>query len=621
MSDGAAATPGRPSAGRGRALAHALGLTRADRWPLALVLAVMLALWAPRLRGPIDLRWDAGVYYLAGSALVEGRGYVIPSEPGTVAEIQYPPALPLLAAAVQKVVGTDAVAGGHAMRLLYLAMSLVYAAAVYVVARRYLPLGWATLATLLTVLHAYTLFLSSLMQAELPYALVTTLFLVLAAPRPGRRWRPAPEPPPGPLADALAGLSFFVRTAGVALLGAWVLDLLLRRRWRRAAIAVLVAVACVGGWQLHVARAQAERARAAPAYAYQYAPYQFYNVSYQTNLALVDPFRPELGPITTRQVALRTVANVRALVREIGELVTADGVWWVNRVPYRGDLAGDPAARRPWQAEFWARVPFAVVWRLPLALAVLPFVGFALLAWRGAWIVPLYALASLVLIVLTPWPGQFWRYLAPLMPLFTIAAAVALAALVSMLRRALARRRARPAGLATRLLPWVPSLAVAALMLGVQLTAQGLIEHDPPDVAYAGRDGRPVRYHLMWYDSTWRSHDAAIDWIATRADSTAIVVTTTPHWVYLRTGLRSVMPPFEADPARADSLMATLPGRFLILDHLGFIDSSRRYGAPVVERFPERWRLVFDAGAKGSAVYERVGTGTAGEPTRAGTRN
>lgn len=606
MSDGAAATPDRRSARRGRALGGALGLARADRWPLALVLAVTLALWLPRLRGPIDLRWDAGVYYLAGSALAEGRGYVIPSEPGRVAEIQYPPALPLLAAAVQKVVGTDPATGGHAMRLLYLAMSLVYAAAVYVVARRYLPPAWGTFATLLTVLQPYTLFLSSLMQAELPYALVTALFFVVAAPRPGRRWRPASAPTPGPLADVLAGLSFFVRTAGMALLGAWVLDLLLRGRWRRAAIAALVAVACVGGWQLHVARAQAERAREGAAYAYQYAPYQFYNVSYQTNLALVDPFRPELGPITARQVALRTVGNVRALVRELGELVTADGVWWVDRVPYRGDLAADPAARQPWRAEFWARVPFGVVWRLPLVLAVLPFVGFAILAWRGAWVVPLYATASLVLIVLTPWPGQFWRYLAPLMPLFTIAAAVALDALVSALRRALARRRTRPAGLAARLAPWAPSLAVAALMLGVQLTAQYLIEHDPPDVAYEGRDGRPVRYHLMWYDSTWRSHDAAVDWIAQRADSTAIVVTTTPHWVYLRTGLRSVMPPFEADPARADSLMATLPGRYLILDHLGFIDSARRYGAPVVERFPERWRLVFDGGARGSAVYERT---------------
>ena len=568
------------------------GLGRVDRWPLGVVLAATLALWAPRLRGPVDLRYDAGVYYSTGSALLEGRGYVIPSEPGAAAEIQYPPALPTVAAAVQRAAGTtDAAAGGHAMRLLYLVLTVLYTTAVYALARRYLPPVWSGFAALLTALHTNTVFLSDLMQAELPYALVTALFLVAVAPPPGRRWRSAPAPTLRWLPELLAGLAFLVRTAGVALLGAWVLDLLLRRQWRRAALAAVLAAAVVGAWQLYAGRAQAARLRERPAYAYQYAPYQFYNVSYATNLAYVDPFKPELGRLTAPQFAARTVANARAVLPKLGELVTADAGWWVARVM--------------WEASFWGRARYWITSRATLFFAALALAGLAVLADRGAWIVPLYALASLVLIVVTPWPGQFWRYLAPLMPLFTIATAVSLDAVARLLARALARTRAMPGGRLAGSAWWLPSAGVAALMLAVQTYTLRELTSEWSAVEYRGRDGRPVRYRLFYYDELWRKHDKAIDWVAQHAPRGSVVVTTTPHWLYLRTGLRSVMPPYEADPARANELIASVPARYLILDSLKFLDVSARYVAPVLTRYPEQWRLVFagDSGG-GSSVYE-----------------
>ena len=578
-----------------------LALGRADRWPLGLVLATTLALWAPRLQGPIDLRWDAGVYYTAGSALADGRGYLIPSEPGAVAEIQYPPALPILAAAVQRVVGTtDAVAAGHAMRLVYFVLTVVYAATVYVVARRYLGPAWSAFAALLTTLHAYTVFLSSLMQAEIPYAVVTALFFALAAPPPGRRWRSAPGTPARWLPELLAGLAFLVRTAGLALIGAWILDLLLRRRWTRAAVAAGVAAVCVGGWQLYVGRAEASRLRRPPAYGYQYAPYQFYNVSYATNLAYVDPFRPELGRLTARRFAVRTAAHVRAVVPDIGELVSADGVWWVGRVQ--------------WGESFWARARFWLASRTTLALALLSLTGMAILAYRGVWIVPLYVLASLVLIVVTPWPGQFWRYLTPLMPLFAIALAVTLDASSRALAWALTRARPLWSGRFPRWVPSTPGAVTAVLLLGVQAWSLYRVASYTADAVYQGRDGRPIRYRLIWYDHAWRKHDAAIDWVARHARREDVVISATPHWVYLRTGLVSVMPPFEVDPALASALMESVRGRrYVILDNLRFLDSSQRYVAPAMERYPERWRLVFPGEPGGSSVYELAGS-LAGPP-------
>ena len=70
------------------------------------MVALALLLWAPRFSGPIDLRWDAGVYYLLGTSLAKGEGYRIASEPGSPEALQYPPLLPALVALHQWALGT-----------------------------------------------------------------------------------------------------------------------------------------------------------------------------------------------------------------------------------------------------------------------------------------------------------------------------------------------------------------------------------------------------------------------------------------------------------------------------------------------------------------------------------
>ena len=68
--------------------------------PLVLLL-VFLALWLPRLTGPINFRWDASSYYVLGTALAEGKGYRLLNEPGEIQAVQYPPLLPMFVAAHQ----------------------------------------------------------------------------------------------------------------------------------------------------------------------------------------------------------------------------------------------------------------------------------------------------------------------------------------------------------------------------------------------------------------------------------------------------------------------------------------------------------------------------------------
>ena len=76
-------------------------------WDFELILALAVVLWLPRLSGPIDLRYDAGVYYLLGTSLAQGHGYRIPSEPGSPQALQYPPLLPAIVATYQRALGTS----------------------------------------------------------------------------------------------------------------------------------------------------------------------------------------------------------------------------------------------------------------------------------------------------------------------------------------------------------------------------------------------------------------------------------------------------------------------------------------------------------------------------------
>src|SRR5436309_2741948 len=146
---------------------------------LSVLILLSLLLWLPRLRGPLDLRYDAGVYYLLGTSLAEGKGYRLLSEPGQIQAIQYPPLLPLFAAAHQLVARTSHPAVvGHMLRISFFAIFLALIIAVYQLSKHYLGAGLAFVATLATLLHLHTTWMSEVFFAELPFALTSVLFLL-----------------------------------------------------------------------------------------------------------------------------------------------------------------------------------------------------------------------------------------------------------------------------------------------------------------------------------------------------------------------------------------------------------------------------------------------------------
>ena len=143
-------------------------------------------------------------------------------------------------------------------------------------------------------------------------------------------------------------------------------------------------------WHMYVHSVEDSYEYQHPVYAYQRADYQFHNVSYAKNLALVDPFAPEKGKVTPGYVAKRFATNLIAIPATFGECVTSPRSYW------------------EWQASWIHQKTkvgkLAVVARPALvALGLLVAAGLGVLAWRQQWLPVLYVIALAGLVCLTSW--------------------------------------------------------------------------------------------------------------------------------------------------------------------------------------------------------------------------
>lgn len=565
-----------------------LGQSRWMRWAsIGVVVALAAGLWTGRWQGTIDLRFDASVYYLLGTSLAKGEGYRISSEPGAPEGVQYPPLLPVIVAAHQRALGTtDPSVVGPVLRRTFAGLYIAYGLAVLALARACLPPLVALLAAVLCLAHINSVIYSDMLFTELPFGVVAVAFAgVLGTARLDSRPRLR-----GTLAFALAAAGFLLRTAGLALLLAWVGEAVVRRRWRAALLRGLFALLPFAGWQAHVWRVRHSAGYEHGAYAYQRAPYQFYNVTYRENMTLANPFRPEFGRTKARTIVRRVGTNLLLLPMGVAEAITARHGFW------RGLMRGPvetAATQRAWANRF-TRFPLFLVSAI-MALGLLAL-------WRQrrrAFV--LFALVSVAMVCTTPWPQQQARYLSPLAPFLAIAAGVGAIAIDDWLRT----RRATPVLRLGRLvLPGVAVVAVAAQAYALQIVYGD--QHKQASLVEAEQS--PAS-RLFYYDARWVAWERAVHWVQRAAAPTDVVITAAPHLCYLSTGLHAVFPPMERDPARAGALMASVPARWVIVDEFEFLDITRRYALPAVLSNPAQWRLVHTEG--GVKIFRRVdATGT-----------
>lgn len=556
---------------RAPGLAHRF---KSDIVAAVILAAMIIASWAPRAAGPLDFRWDGAVYYVLGTSLAEGKGYRLLNEPGDIEATQYPPLLPAVVAIHQRLVGSsDFVVVGRWMRLTYFLIFTAYIFAAYAMLRRHLSHGLALVAAVVVLLHVHTNFLSDLCFAELPFGLVTTLFVLLAAR------------PTGPIRSLAAGTcavaAYLLRTMGIALLAAWVLDALLGRRFRAAAIRAAVAAVPVLGWYAYVAHVEWSPAYAQPAYAYQRADYLFYNVSYARNVSLRDPMKPEEGKASVLDIAHRLLANLRRMPGSLGGAVSARAHYWLRmrEIPVVGRFI-------PW------RIPLYV----PALIGLIVLVGLATLIRGEARLIGLYVLFTILGICLTPWPQQWARYWSPAMPFLMLAWAAGLTTLAAWSERlpSLARRTSHAAGIAL-----IAAILVVEAVSIVRIYAQFRFPAE-----FRDRDGHAVTQDLFFYGPAYQALDAGLDWLAGRARPDDVVAASMPQWAYLRTGLKSVMPPFDTDPARTEALLDSVPVRFVIVDGTD-VNFAREYTLPSLVGAPDRWALVYSNPSGKLEIYQR----------------
>jgi hypothetical protein len=558
-----------------------------DKRYLAILLGLVCLLWIPRCSGTIDLRYDGGVYYVLGTSLAQGKGYRLLNEPGEIQAIQYPPLLPAIVAAHQIVLGTDdPKVVGPWLRFTYFLMALSYAVATYVLARHYLESTPAFLVGLITNLYLYTLFLSDLLFAEIPFALATVLF-VISSRSSRKRVRAV-------LTPVLAVLAFLLRTAGVALLAAWVVEGLIQKRWQQAAIRTVVLLVAFVGWQAYIGSVTSSEEYENPAYAYQRAPYQYYNVSYGENAMLVDPFAPELGSLSVGGMTARFFGNLARLPLTLSQgVITNEGYWieLLRSVQAKTGLSPPPPAIESRAAER-ALVAIPIVFFSGLLLA-----GVVVLAVQRERFVPLYLGAYLGLMCLTPWPQQFMRYLTPVTPFLALAL---IQLLVAFRAYSVRRWSVRLQKVALAIVVLVVGTVFLLQAFAARRAYKAFYAHPPMHWAREPIDGP----RLFFYDKPWTTYEECLAWLSKHAKANAVIATTVPHWVYLHTGLKAVLPPMEIDPDLAQQLLDSVPITHAIVDQHRFLDTSK-YVQGAVERHPKLWTLAHTASDGQTRIYRR----------------
>jgi len=559
---------------------------RNDLFYLGVLLLVYLIVWIPRLTGPINFRWDASTYYMLGTALAEGKGYRLLNEPGEIQAVQYPPLLPMIVAAHQSIMGTsDYFKVGSVLRLTYFVISGLFLVMTYVLARKLLSPVFALLVGVITAL-SFSSFLgpSNVLYADLPFAAAAIGFLLCQQKSNRAIFSIA--------AGILAAAAYLLRTAGLALLLAWIGESLIRGCFRQAGGRAVIAAVVVLFWQGYVWKVTHSYAYRHPIYSYQRADYNYPNVTYGQNSRLVDPFRPELGQISLKDVSERLTSNVTAVPVALGESAVVP-TWFGPSLVEQ--------LRRNLHVSFSDDARNLLIGALRFGLfivGILALIGAGLVARSRQWVLSLYFGITLLTIVVTPWQNQFWRYLAPVAPLTLIFLFMTFLALRAWIRRQNLRWR-RPLELLVIAIP-------AIMILSLQTAVAGHLFRSRTPISYYDAAGYERVLKIYDYGSEWHAFDPALEWIRRKAKTATVIATTVPHLAYLRTGHQAVLPPFETSPGTATHLLDEVPVTYLILDTLGHPGISERYSAPLVAHRPEDWRLVFTAPDSMTCVYERA---------------
>jgi hypothetical protein len=461
--------------------------------------------------------------------------------------------MPLFVAAHQLLLGnTDPLVVGRALRVSACLLFALTAFALYALLRSYIEWSAASLAVLFWIFHPANTYFSDALYAESLFGLSIILFFLLRKRAGERRYFL--------LAAACVLLAFLARTVGLLLFVAWAAERVLKRDFKQAVAIAVIALAAAGMWMGYIHHVESSPEYVQPAYAYQHADYLYFNISYAKQVfRLVDMFSPELGYLTPYDFAKRFCLNVKRVPVRIGQALFS---WQGDRV-------------------------------ISLLAASLVFGGLLLQVGRREYLISLFIILSLVVMCMTTFTKQFVRYVLPLSPLILLCFFEALAwvnAQSGMHSNGLLRKGTVAV-----------TIALLALMGGKELRDEREMfrfHHESIDYLH---HGQRIGYRLFFYSTGDREVDQGLDWLETEARREDVVAATDPAWVYLRTGLKSVLPPSEANSSKAQLLIDSVPVRYLFVDENWY----QRYASGLVRGNPDLWKCVWRCADEGVRIYKR----------------
>lgn len=550
-----------------------------DAFCILFIVVITILSWIPRRQGPIDLRWDAGTYYILGTSLAEGKGYRLLNEPGDIAAIQYPPLLPAIVAAHEMILrSSDPVVVGPWLRFTWFVLSVSSAIGCFLLARLFLPRCYALPLTLICVLSYEIFFVSTLCFAELPFS-VATIFCVYLYYKPNRGWAAQA----GVAITAIA--AYLLRTVGIAMLAAWVADALFRRQFRTALVRACIALLPVLLWQSYIRSVESGQTYQHPYYSYQRAPWMFYNVSYATNVSLRSPFEPELGKASVQDLAGRFLENAITVPYNLGEALTSPTRFW------KGYLERLNRFLAP------AVFPWVLVNGLMCLLGFSVLAGIFLQLQQRLWLLGLYLGLTIAAVCMTPWPGQTLRYLSPAMPFLLIAVFQCVTTFEKWSRQAF-RRKGKYLAAA------VGACVALTVLFGALASSWNAYRHFLDTMTYQDRNGIKREYRLLHSPASFASMELAMHWLSGHAEPHSVVAVSMPHWVYLNTNLKTVMPPLEPNPSKAQRMLDSVPVSYLILEQMFMEHDFNQQFPSLVRNAPGKWQLVYSE--QGVMIYKRT---------------
>ena len=533
-----------------------------------LLLILSAATWYPRRRGPLDLRWDSSVYYVLGTSLAHGEGYRLLNEPGDISAAQYPPLTSAIIALHEKALGTsDPFVVATWLKLTWFLCFLLVIAGTYFVLAKFIPRSWAAFGAFVCICNFPMYFNFNQAASEVPLTVASIVFLMAYY----RIWSRTSET----IAGFAAVAAFFARTAGVVVLLAWAADAVLRKQFRRAILRALITIVCVSAWGGYIHSVESSREYKHPAYAYQRADYMYSNVSYAGNMTYNDPLRPELGRVSARDLVARVMRNVIRSPQRLGEAITSQKNRWQMHSATINSRVG------------FTLVPMQLVSLFLFFLGSLVLAGMFILLIQREFLIPIWLCTSVIVACAAPWPIQQVRYLSTILPLI----------LLGLFKFLLTGEQV----LAVRWPQWRRTWSAIAGALLLLIPVYAAIDYYHAQTHFFNgedlldKNHNKVVYRQLLYGQDLLAMDEAIGWVAEQAQSGDIIAASMPQWVYLRTGLKSVMPPLEPNPEKASYLLDTVPVRYLVQETPGFFPWP--YVNGVVKAYPDKWRLVFKASA------------------------